>query len=388
MAKNEIKKYKYKTVSVTVGYTINEAGNEVPIRKKFRGRTYKEAQTKCDEYMKRLNNNMDTKTQYFGIVADRWLYNSFNNDENLALSTRGLYIRTWKKHLTSTPLYLMPLDKVTAGTLQETFNTLYKNGTTIKALETIRKTMKRFYKYLVQNGLTPFNFVDSITLPKKKSTQEKSIVVWSDEELTAILNGFEKAQNGFRLRFLMVMGAYTGMRISELLGLKYSDIQQTENGYIVKVQRQVRNIDYFEPDGTKTTKLMETELKTPSSYRTIPLPACVIDELNIHKAWHRREQMKNGYRTDFVFTTNTGKLVESRNTRTACNRYYKNIGVPAKGFHTYRHTFGTNLYKHGVPIVTASRLMGHDDIGTTQKYYIDIHEEDKRKAIELLASVI
>ena len=291
-------------------------------------------------------------------------------------------------YLKPTPLYTLPLNQINAGTLQATINKIHKNGCPASALNSIRKTLKRFYKYLVQNGLAPFNFVDTLTVPKKKRKQGSDIVVWSDEELRKILDSFDKAQNGFRLRFLMVMGAYTGMRISELLGLKYSDIKETENGYIVEVQRQVKNLEIFDTDGTKINKMAVTELKTSCSYRTIPLPLCVIDELKIHRAWHRKEQMRNGYRTDFIFTTNTGGFIDAKNTRVACNRYYKNIGVPAKGFHTYRHTFGTNLYKNGVPIVTASRLLGHEDISTTQKYYINTPEEDKRRAVELLARVI
>lgn len=390
MAKNEkiINGKKYKVVSAVIGHKINEAGNEVPVKKVFYGSTMKEARTKRDEYIKQIESNLDTKNQYFGIVADRWLYNFLALDDSIAVRTKALYINSWNKYLKPTNLYSMPLNNITAGTLQTLFNSLYKNGVPSSALNNIRKTLKRFYKYLVQNGLAPFNFIDTISVPKGKKKQGKNIVVWNDEELSKIINGFNKAQNGFRLRFLVIMGIYTGMRISEVLGLKYSDIQKTEAGYIVKVQRQVTNIETFDTDGTKTTALGITELKTTCSYREIPLPAIVIDELNKHKAWHRVEQMKNGYRTEFIFTTNSGGFVDSKNTRTALNRYYKIIGVPAKGFHTYRHTFGTNLYKNGVPIVTASRLMGHDDISTTQKYYIDIHEEDKRRAIELLASVI
>lgn len=390
MAKNEkiINGIKYKVISEVIGHRINEAGNEVPIIKSFYGKTLKEAKAKREEYIKRRDNNLDTKTQYFGVVADRWLYNFLAVDDNLALSTRGLYIRTWNKHLKPTHLYTLPLNNITAGTIQTLFNTMFKNGVSPTALMSIRKTLKRFYNYLVQQGLAPFNYIDTVTIPKRKANKEKVITTWNEEELNKILNGFDKAQNGFRLRFLMVMGAYTGMRISEVLGLKYNDIQRTETGYIVKVQRQVKNIDSYDTDGTKTSRIMETELKTNASYRTIPLPAQVIKELNIHKKWHLTEQMRNGYRTDYIFTTDSGALVDSKNTRTACNRYYKKIGVTAKGFHTYRHTFGTNLYKNGVPIVTASRLLGHDDISTTQKYYIDTPEEDKRKAIELLANVI
>jgi integrase len=56
--------------------------------------------------------------------------------------------------------------------------------------------------------------------------------------------------------------------------------------------------------------------------------------------------------------------------------------------HTYRHTFGTNLYRKGVPLKTASDLLGHSDISTTAKYYIGTRDEEKRKAIEMLSDLL
>ena len=390
MAKNEkiINGIKYKVISETVGHKLNEAGNEVPIIKVFYGRTLKEARAKRDTYLERIQNNLDTKTQYFGVIADRWIYNFLALDDNLALSTRELYIRTWNYYLKPTALYSLPLNTITAGTIQNTINELHKAGASLNALQSIKKTLRRFYNYLVQNGLTPYNFTDAITLPKRKAAKEKNITVWTDDELNAIINGLDTAPKCFRLRFLIVIGIYTGLRISEAVGLKYDDIQETDAGYILKVQRQVKNITIYDTDGTKKSAIIETDLKTNASYRTIPLPATVINELSIHRKKHLKEQMQNGYRTDFIFTTDTGRFLDSKNIRTAFSRYYKTIGVPYKGYHTYRHTFGTNLYKNGVPIITASRLLGHDDISTTQKYYIATPEDDKRKAIELLASAI
>lgn len=390
MAKNEkvIKGIKYKVITETVGHKLNKAGNEIPIKKSFYGRTLKEARAKRDIYLERIQNNLDTKQQYFGIVADKWIYNFFALDDDLALTTRGLYIRAWNNHIKPTPLYSMPINQVSAGTIQQTFNALYKNGVSDSALSVLKKIMKRFYRYMVQNGLAPFNFMDSITIPKHKAPKERPIITWTDEELKSILQGFKTAPNGFRLRFLIVIGIYTGLRISEALGLKYDDIQETDTGYILKVQRQVKNITIYDTDGTKENKIIETDLKTNASYRTIPLPAPVINELSIHRKRHLKEQLRNGYRTAFIFTTDTGAFYDGKNIRTALNRYYKTIGVPYKGFHTFRHTFGTNLYKNGVPIITASRLLGHEDITTTQKYYIATPEEEKRKAVELLASII
>lgn len=48
--------------------------------------------------------------------------------------------------------------------------------------------------------------------------------------------------------------------------------------------------------------------------------------------------LANKYRTDYVFTTNTGKLYDDKNVSVALNRYYKRIGVECKPPHTYRHT--------------------------------------------------
>ena len=73
------------------------------------------------------------------------------------------------------------------------------------------------------------------------------------------------------------------------------------------------------------------------------------------------------------------------NVRTALNRYYKKIGVDEKNIHAYRHTFGTNLCRQGVPIQTASKLLGHDDISTTAKYYVNVSADEKARAIETLA---
>ena len=50
----------------------------------------------------------------------------------------------------------------------------------------------------------------------------------------------------------------------------------------------------------------------------------------------------------------------------------------------YRHTFGTNLCRQGVPIQTASKLLGHDDISTTAKYYVNVSADEKARAIETL----
>jgi len=61
----------------------------------------------------------------------------------------------------------------------------------------------------------------------------------------------------------------------------------------------------------------------------------------------------------------------------------KGIGIDCsgRGYHTYRHTFGTNLFRSGVPIQTASVLLGHSDISVTQKYYVHVNQAEKELAV-------
>lgn len=378
----------YFRIQKVVGHKLNKNGFEIPVKKTFYGKTKKEAEQKYKEYMQKKALNLDGSKQYFGVMAERWLYEFLVNDNNLKPGTKDLYISTWNKYIKPLELYHSALEEVSAGTIQAIYNRLYKSGVPASAVKTINKVMSRLYNYFVQQGYAPFNFTNTLSLPKEKIEESKKVITWSDEELHTILNSFSKAQKGFRLRLLIVLASYTGMRISELLGLKYSDIEQTENGYIINVRRQVNNIAKYSPDGSKTNTLGVCELKSASSYRSIPVPELVVKEINAHKRKHLKEQMLKGYRTEFIFTTDSGGFVDNRNSRTACERYYKRIGVPTHGFHTYRHTFGTNLYKQGVPLKTASDLMGHKDINITARYYVGIGEEEKRKAIEILVKAM
>ena len=371
----------YYRISKVVGHKINAAGNEVPVRKEFYGESKKEAEEKYREYMAKKSQGLESNKQYFGIMAENWIYEFLIHDPKLKDRTKDLYTHTWEKYVKPSEIYHLPLDEVTAGTIQKLYNSLDCSGNVIA---TINKVMSRFYKYLVMEGYATHNITSSLSLRKGKERRAEDIVIWTEEELKTILSSFDKAQNGFRLRFLLVLAAFTGCRINELLGLKYEDI--TENG--LRICRQVVDTPTFKRGKKTVHSLGIGELKSHSSYRTIPLNPVVMSELKLHKRWHKEDMLKNGYRTDFIFTTNTGRLCDDQNLLSSCYRYYKRIGIEPRGFHTYRHTFGTMLCKRGVPIQTASVLLGHSDINITAKYYINISLEEKAKAVNVLADIM
>ena len=96
--------------------------------------------------------------------------------------------------------------------------------------------------------------------------------------------------------------------------------------------------------------------------------------------------LKKGFRTNQLFTTSTGKLIDPRSLRHTLDRLHADAGVPQYGFHVYRHTFGTRLAAKGVALQTLSSLMGHSDISVTAKYYINIPAAEKIEAIKALSA--
>lgn len=176
-------------------------------------------------------------------------------------------------------------------------------------------------------------------MPKKKDSIEKKstqdITVWSDSELKKIIENL--GEN--RIRLLIILAANTGCRIGELLGLEYSDIR---NGKLY-IDKQLSSEAKIEAGEKKTREFEISEPKTSSSIRNIPLSEKTLIEVERHKAWHKKEMLANGYRTEYIFTTQSGKFYDRHNINRACKRYYKSIGVKFQSLHTYRHTFCTNL---------------------------------------------
>lgn len=373
----------YYRITRTIGHRLNAAGNEVPVRKDFYGKSKKEAEALYQEFVDRQKAGLESKKQYFGIMAENWIDTFLVNEAKLKAGTKDLYINTWRKYVPTSDFYNLPVEDVSAGTIQRFYNSLDASGNVIA---TINKVMSRFYKYLVQEGYAAHNITDSLTWKKSREKKAEDIVIWTEEELDTILHSFDMAQEGFRLRFLIVLAAYTGMREGELIGLKYSDIDTKKK--CLYVRQQVINKPIFKKGEKTEYKLEIAELKSDSSYRTIPLCDDILQELKRHRVSHWEEQLKEGYRTEYVFTTNSGKLYNKKNLSRACKRYYARIGVSAKCFHTYRHTFGTMLCKRGVPIQTASVLLGHSNINITAKYYVNVSHDEKMQAVNVLAGLI
>lgn len=166
-------------------------------------------------------------------------------------------------------------------------------------------------------------------------------------------------------RVMLMTIALTGIRIGELLGLRWEDVD-FEAG-IITVRQSVWRGKIQAP-------------KSDRSVRTLPLPR----QLSIALEWLRRAWIPNS--AELLWANSDGEPHDADNLR---KRIFHPIlaraGVEHGGFHGFRHMQGTLLVKHGANPKIVQAQLGHSDVRTTLEFYADVIAEDHRKAVASVA---
>lgn len=185
----------------------------------------------------------------------------------------------------------MNFDDVTSKHLQ----IFYNNSESIpfSQLKSINKFLSHFYRHIaVTHDGSYHDITAPVKLPRKRKAKSeiKEIDTWNDADLQKVIIVLE----GTTLRFLVILAANTGLRVSELRALHYSDI---DDDGIMTVNKQVTEVSY---NGNKGIRIADT--KTECSNRVMPFPHEILEELEIHRRLHRNEMIRNGYTTDIIFS--------------------------------------------------------------------------------------
>ena len=169
----------------------------------------------------------------------------------------------------------------------------------------------------------------------------------------------------------VLLGLSTGMRLGEICALKWSDINWEEN--TVSVRRTVQRIRCEKGGDSNKTMLSVNSPKSAGSYRVLPLPGFIADELN-------RSERKSGY----VFGTDD-QPADPRTIQRRLHRLLSDTGMHGIHVHTLRHSFATRLIELGVDIKTLSALLGHSSAKMTLDCYGHSLMDQQRHAIEKLS---
>ena len=180
----------------------------------------------------------------------------------------------------------------------------------------------------------------------------------------------EALKSGKSNHFGIVLCLYTGLRLGELLGLTWQDID-FDNATV-----RINKASYALTDDDGKHKILVDKPKTEASDRIIPVPKPLLKEL---KAIRKKSK------SPFVISTNKGTRVNNRSYQKTYERLLARAGVKYKNFHVLRHTFATRALECGMDIKTLSEIMGHKTPVITMNRYVHSLMETKQKMMNLLA---
>lgn len=174
--------------------------------------------------------------------------------------------------------------------------------------------------------------------------------------------------------FGIIYAVNTGVRIGELLGLKWSDVDFEKHTFRIRRTAQRLPKLNFDPKKDKGPKseVVLSEPKTESSKREIP----IFDELWDGLMEYRRKQtvlreiVGDAYSgQDLIFCNTLGGIIEPRTYEDVFNRAAKVANIEGATFHTLRHTFATRALEAGMDIKVLSVILGHSSVSITLNLY-------------------
>ncbi len=237
----------------------------------------------------------------------------------------------------------------------------------------VATSTKKKLIYIIKSSLSYAfnkNYCDFIDLCDIKfKTINQVIVVLSKEEQMTLEKLLKDKINIRKVCILLCL--YTGLRIGEICGLKWEDIDFSNKSLIVK--RTILRVKNQNKDKNIKTILIESTPKSETSRRIIPIPNFIIELLKDFK-------QDNNY----FLLSGSEKLYDTRCLEFFYERMLKKCNIKKNKFHTLRHTFATRSIESKMDIKTLSEILGHSSVEITLKLYIHPTYEMKKTSIENL----
>ena len=271
----------------------------------------------------------------------------FKDFENFLKLERNLSVNTIKSYRSDLKKFEFYLSKTSAKKLsfigpEIVREFLYEQSKRVSAKTQGRiiSTLKTFFNFLVLEKLINDSPIENIDYPKIDS---KIPLVLSTDEIDKIISCAFSKKFGLRNQTIIEIMYSCGLRVSELTEMKISNIFFDES--LIKI------------------------LGKGNKERFIPLSSTAKKLLYNYITYNRKNLSQDKQSIDIVFLNNRGKKL----TRVMVYNIINDAALEAKinkkiSPHTLRHSFATHLIENGADIISIQKMMGHENVVTTEKY--------------------
>lgn len=238
-------------------------------------------------------------------------------------------------------------------------------GLSEKTIRDIIIVLKMILKFGIKNGYLEYIQIDA-KFPSKQEKKDLDVLSKADQK-----KFMEHLRNNFTFKNLGIFICLsTGMRIGEICGLRWCDVDTVEG--VIKVRHTLQRIYIIEGETRHTELLLDTP-KTVNSVRDIPMSSELLKML---------KSLNKVVNENYYVISNDIKPIEPRTYRNYYKKLCKQLDIPELKFHGLRHSFATRCIESKADYKTVSVLLGHSNISTTLNLYVHPNKEQKKKTID------
>jgi integrase len=247
---------------------------------------------------------------------------------------------------------------------------------TVRAAHTV---LRRALRDAVRQGLLTRNVADLADPPSAAAARaeaRKAVKTWTPGQLRQFL---ERTHHHL-LYPAFLLGALTGMRRGEVLGLRWTDVDLDEKRLTI-TQTLV----------APRYKLVFSEPKTAAGRRTVALDDRTVTALREHRRRHAAKRLEFGrdyQETGLVFTREDGSPIVPLIFTQRFQKASRDAGLPQIRFHDLRHGHVTYLMQAGVPLPTIAQRVGHSSVAVTGDIYSHVRPEVREQIADVAASIV
>ncbi|MFR4532744.1 MAG: tyrosine-type recombinase/integrase [Thomasclavelia ramosa] len=364
------KKHGY-TYQVDVRYKDPFGVTQRHVKSGFRNKG--EAKVYESSIIEKVNSNIiltDSKRKTINDVFEEYM--ELEGENKYANATKFYYRKTHEQYVKN-DFGKVPINNVNYANMQNHFNDLSKKYN-YPTLKNIKKLFAITFKYGIREGYVSDNPVSNILLPDKP--ENKGVETINDDNLIKLISAVQKnGSSNYRAKkaefsyksyaMALVIGRYTGLRVSEVLALKKEDFDLENNRLTVQ-----RRLEYA---GLKRKDIYLTEkLKTKSSKSTVEISNQLTQYM---KKWFDY----NPY--DLVICDVEGKVITPAAFQDRIRKVSKELGINFH-YHMLRHTYTTELMMADINPIVVRDLLRHSKVNTTWNVYTHVDTKDQRKVLD------
>lgn len=320
--------------------------------------------------------NVVTKDITLDEWYDVWMDTCKRNCRNSTKATYATQYRMIKKSLG-----WRKLNSLNLVIVQQAVNELKTDN----QRKNVKKLLVDMLDKAIDSDLLTRNVAKKVnTVISKEETKERRVLTVKETKI------FLKEVEGTFYYNLYVLALETGMRIGELLGLTWKDVDFKR--YLIRVSQ---TLCYFKKDGKYVFEMHET--KTNNGKRTIPLTKRAMKALKDqwickNKIIAQGQQTPEEYQ-DLIFVTRNNKPTQQFIVQECISAIIRHIQDRYPDFerfssHCFRHTFATRAIENGMNPKTLQKLLGHGSLQMTMDLYCHVTDDTLFEAMKMMEKVV